>query len=369
MVHAAEAIKLREVIADLNRVQAESQVFHTSEGNWSPDAIEFTPLHEGTPCGERTSLSLPQPLRDDLFRRIGLPVGQLEGRLSAATRERVFQELFNDTLTSPTATRKLPVKLRVVSIDGEPRGLLPAKLQPISNEAFFQAVGDAATDGGYDLDDANVRGVGGNTGSLHVRATFHDVTAAVKVGDYTELGIALSHSLTGEFATEVQFFGFRLWCKNGATSPVCETKDGKTRKLRIRRGGDSGGTRTVDAVRDRARRAFRQLKDRRDAMMRLNVDRIDLASAVETLVKEQRLSEAVQRELLEARGRNEHGGFETRYGLVNLLSWVGTHGPFDKKNRLPQTVRDRLQAMAGVLSWRDAHICEKCQRVFAPSLN
>lgn len=361
--------KLGEVIDQAQRSEAEAIAFNTQTAIWNDDHIEIEPIVEGKPAGGRISFPVTEPLRKELYRRLGYSGEKVQERLSAETRTRVLHELVDHEFRQPAGNRRLPDTFRLMLIDGQPEGLIPGDLHTASNTEFVQAVRNAAANANFDLDEADVRHFEVSPGAIRVEVTFGELTAEPRRGDLVHFGLAMHHSPAGRFPSQVEFFAHRLVCSNGMMAPVCIDEGGRQKRMRIRRGGEAAIDKTLQRIEASATQAFQTIRQRMDALAKLSNESVDLPRLVDRVVTNNRWSRAVRAELLAAIARGEHGGDETQFGVVNLLSYLGTHGAHDPDRRVPNNVRRRLQLMAGVYAGQGVHTCPTCQRILSPSNN
>lgn len=361
--------KLGEVIDQAQRSEAQAIAFDTQTALWNDDHIEIEPIVAGKPSGGRISLPFNEPIRDELCHRLGYSGERVHERLSADTRTRVIQELVEHEFRQPDGNRRLPDKFRLMLVDGRPVGLIPGDLHTASSTEFIQAVRNAASNASFDLDAADVRRFEVSPGSIRIEATFGELAAEPRRGDLVHFGLAMQHSSAGRFPSRVQFFAHRLVCSNGMMAPVCIDEDGRQKRMRIRRGGEAAIEKTLQRIEASATQAFRTIDQRMSALKKLCEEKVDLTKLVDRVVTNNRWSRSVRDELLAAISRGEHGGDETQFGVVNLLSYLGTHGSHDPDHRIPTSVRRRLQLMAGVYAGQGVHTCPTCQRILSPSNN
>lgn len=361
--------KLGEVIDQAQSRDAEAIAFDTQSAFWNDDHIEIEPIVGGKPSGGRISLPFTEPIRGELCRRLGYAGESVQERLSADTRTRVIRELVDHEFKQHGNNRRLPDKFRLMLVDGEPVGLLPGDLHTASSAEFVQAVRNAASKANFDLDAADVRRFEVSPGSIYVEATFGELTAEPRRGDLVHFGLAMQHSSAGRFPSRVEFFAHRLVCSNGMVAPVCIDDGGRQKRMRIRRGGEAAIEKTLQRIEASAAQAFRTIGHRIAALKDLTDAKVDLTKLVDRIVTTNRWSRAVRDELLEAICRGEHGGEETQFGVVNLLSYLGTYGAHNPDRRIPANVRRRLQLMAGVYAGQGVHTCPTCQRILSPCSN
>ncbi|TWT43467.1 DUF932 domain-containing protein [Botrimarina hoheduenensis] len=362
-------VKLGEVITQAERIESEAVVFDTKTAEWNSDRFEIRPIVNGTLADNRISFPFTQPIRDELYRRLGYPGEQVQRRLACETRARVIRELVDYDFRQPKRDRRLPDTFCLMLVDGHPAGLIAGNLHTASNAQFFRAVRSAAAEVGFDLDEAEVRRHEVDDGSTRIEATFGELISEPRPGDLVHFGLAMQHSSAGRLASRVEFFAHRLVCANGMTAPVCMDDAGRQKRMRIRRGGEAEIGKTLQRIQASASQAFRTIDQRMAALKELTNERVDLKKLVDRVVANNRWSRVVREELLAAISRGEHGGDETQFGVVNLLSYLGTHGAYDPDRRIPTNVRRRLQLMAGVYAGQGVHTCPTCQRILSPSNN
>lgn len=337
--------------------------FQTTSAHWSSAGVELEPLLQGQPAGSRQRFELAGQAKTDFYRIIHHPGEAFEHLISAATHQRVLDEL-------TSRQTDLPETCRLVVIDNQAVGMLPGELHTASNAEFLDAVRRAAEASNLDLDGASVRRSHIAPGEVHIEATFGQMVSEPSVGDTVEFGVSLRHSTAGRFASAVELYGYRLVCANGMLAPVCITDGNKRKRLRIRRGGEASLALTLSRIESTAAEAFRGLTGRMRSLQKLTEKPIELGPAIDALVRSNRFSTDVRDELHDALERGEHGGYENEFGLVNLTSYLGQHGPQGRRQngkprQVPASVRRRLQLIAGVHAGQDAHLCPHCRRVLS----
>lgn len=352
--------RLEDLLDRAATLRGESIHFDLRDALFNSDEFTVTPLLAGRPC---KSLTLPysRPVRESLHELAGYPAAALSGRITAESELAIVNELLAHELHRPATKRRLANELKLVLVEGEPVGLMSSKLHTISMGDFIQTVRNSATDAGVDLRQGAVRMLSLHNGDLDLATTFDNLTTEPRPGDIVSFGVRLRHSVLGNFASQVGYSAYRLVCSNGMTAPVCIGGD---RRLRIRRGGDGGTDKTLARIREASRLAFGSLGERMSALNQLAEESMDLPRAIDQLVVSQRWSRTVGRELHAAFKRGEHSD-ESAFGLVNLLSFVGTHGA--SGSELPPSVRERLCGVAGIYAGRPIHQCKECHRILHPN--
>lgn len=369
MTATDKPLNFGNVYEQVKEIEAQAITFDTRTSVWRDGRIELSPLNDGKAAGDRIELPLTDSVLGELFRRLDYPVNRAFERLTPETRNHVLHDLIEHDQRQPFATRRLPDTLRLTLVDGRPVGLLPGDLYAASNAEFVGAVRKAADVAGFDLDGAQVKRSSIQPGDISIEATFGELTAEPQPGDVVHFGLSMRHSSAGLGASRVQFFAHRLVCSNGMTAPVCIAENGEQRRMRIRRGGHATVEKTLERIQASATQAFQTIQQRMAALEKLPRDKIDLKRLVQRVVADNRWSRVVRDELFAAIERGEHGGEETQFGVVNLLSYLGTHGAHTTGRRIPESVRQRLRLMAGVYAWRGVHTCPSCQQILTPSLN
>lgn len=298
---------------------------------------------------------------------LSFPYRTLTGRVAAGRIEQVVNEVCRYELNrNDQKSRKLPESVRLMMVGGVAVGILPLDLHAASNEEFVDCVRSVARREKFELDDAQVHRFNAGEGSFRIDATFPRFVAEPKQGDIVRFGISLKHNSVGMMPSSVSCVAYRLVCSNGMVSPVCLPSG---QKMRIRRSTDDGAEKTLDRIREATRQAFRNVGERIQALNDLAKERVDVREAIEQFIVTHRQSKHVRDELLGGIEHGDHGGDDTAFGFVNLLSRLATHGPRQRSHRVPMSVRRRIETISGVYAGQHVHQCPSCRRILAPSEN
>lgn len=355
---------LSECFDEVQTEEATTIAFETSGLEVSGSEYRLRPMIDGRSQAAACYPRTPE-VEASLCRMLNFPQAAFRGQLSRETEADILNELLSRNRTIDGSAHQLPGTLKFHVINDQPVGLIRGDLHSASVSDFVGAVREAARSSRIDLDRAVVHCSETKPGELDISATFDGFDAEPRVGDIVSFGARFRHSSAGRFPSQVQYSAYRLVCSNGMVSPVC---DETSRRVRIRRAGSAAAATTLQRIADTARRTFEGLRDRMTALERLAAEPIDLRKAIEQIVLSQRWSRSVTAELLAALERGEHGE-DTAFGLVNLLSYVGTHGARPGERRLPSSVRGRLNLVAGVYAGQPVHQCKECHRILSPSNN
>jgi hypothetical protein len=174
----------------------------------------------------------------------------------------------------------------------------------------------------------------------------------VRVGDIIQGGLSIVHSRYGEKATVIQSFINRLVCQNGLTQRECPTSNGigQTRRVPITRPG--GRETQLSQIRMLTRQAWNSLEARLTAVKETSSRPVRVPELLERWLLTARLSG--QRQRLLAAWRDE-GAEPTIYGAMNAVTRIATHD-----RELSDRQRRILRALAGLLAFREVHVCPRC---------
>lgn len=200
-------------------------------------------------------------------------------------------------------------------------------------------------------------------------------THAVKAGDIVQCGIAFSHSFLGTTPTTVDLFVFRCVCSNGMTLRNCIGHAAISRSRRLKRKGDNS---ILDAV-SQIERMTQERMSHLDALLtslgRLPEARIAPAVGADdeesmrrflmpTLRATHLWSNDLWHRVLAPAWRNAHGGNGElhEFAAVNTVTYVATH-----QEDLSFRQRRTLARLAGLLAFRQVHICPRCHNAVVGS--
>ena len=178
-------------------------------------------------------------------------------------------------------------------------------------------------------------------------------------GDIMRAGLRLTHSLIGAHATVVETFIWRLACRNGMVHRDCESRRGlRTRRLPTHM--SNARQLQLDQVRRLAATTWDGLQQKLESIQALQEEQVDnVEELLRRWVERGRLSaNNLLPPLMDA--WREEGGNHTAYGVMNAITRVATHLP-DLSFRQLQI----LSSLAGILSFRQRHMCPRCFSVGA----
>jgi hypothetical protein len=313
-------------------------------------------------------LELSPAAQRQVLRWLGLSPSEALERLSPATWDKVTSDLVDADSCLPSKERSIPNGARLHFVDGKVVGVLPGDLVAVSNGEFVEQLSRAARHQGINLAESQIHSFQRQEGGFRLAGTFADLQSEPRKGDIVRFGLRMAHSAAGSFPSELEFFAFRIVCSNGMAAPIC-LEDNNGQKLRIRRSSSLGCEHVLSQVERIANHAFASMRQRITALTDLTRQPINLRREIDQFALLHRLSRRVRAELLTAYERGEHGNEETRFGLVNILSWLGTHGPKTAGHHIPASVLQRLQRISGVYSAQSVHRCPTCSRILNPSNN
>jgi hypothetical protein len=305
-------------------------------------------------------ISLSSPAGHQLLQLLRLHRESLD-RVSPATLANVV----NETLASEIARARLPERVTFCfGTNGSAVGLVSGRRQGLSMQAFVEVVSEAANSAGVDLAEGEVWRSRIGEGVLDLKISFRRFAALI-ADDATFFGIRLCHSVLGDRPTEVCIHAERQWCANGATSPI--HLEGV--RARLPRRGPESQTQMVARLKAVCLGAFTSLHGRAQALVALATSnkRIDLRHSIREVAARQRFSRWVLAELLAGIEAGDHFGHQNVYGLIQVLTRLGTHGPRNSENRVPASIRQRLQLIGGVYSSQPVHFCRECHQIIEPS--
>jgi hypothetical protein len=182
----------------------------------------------------------------------------------------------------------------------------------------------------------------------------------VRVGDIIHGGLSIVHSRYGEKATVIQSFIKRLVCQNGMTQRECPTINGigRTRRVPITRPG--GRETQLNQIRLLTRQAWNSLEARLEAVKDTSDQPVRVRELLENWLLRARLSGQLRRLLAAWR---EDGAEDTLFGAMNAVTRVATH-----ERELSERQRRILTELAGLLAFREVHVCPRCNSILAGSI-
>lgn len=338
--------RIEQVCVSTHKLKVSSGEIIASSGPAPSPAMPIIPINS--------------PAGNQLFQLLRLNRSQLD-RVAPATLARVV----NETLSAELAQASFPEQVTFCfSRSGRAVGLVPWGQQGLSMETFVEVVSQAARSAGVDLSGGELWRSRIDEGALDLKITFRTFSATV-ADDVTFFGVRLRHSVLGNWPTEVAVHAERMWCTNGATSPIHLAGV----RARLPRRGTESQAKMIERLKAVSLEAFTSLHGRAQALVALATTekRIDLRRAAREVTARQRFSRWVLAELLAGIDADDHYGHENLYGLIQILTRLGTHGPRSADNRVPASIRERLQLIGGVYSAQPVHFCRECHQIVEPS--
>ena len=175
---------------------------------------------------------------------------------------------------------------------------------------------------------------------------------AVAVNDPIQAGIQIEHSLIGEYATRVETFVLRLVCTNGMTHRDCVSKKAaRTRRLPLDK--ENAIELQQQQIRSLVRETWENLDEKLSELRTLQERREDVPRLLESSLRRARINRRVAELVLAAWQHGQLGN--SRWAAVNALTEIGTH---DESISIRE--RRALMALAGLLSFAELHLCERC---------
>lgn len=218
---------------------------------------------------------------------------------------------------------------------------------------------------GAEVIQAVLAGIGPESESLHVSGMScacdsyqldllsEDVSEEVVPGDIVRAGLRITHSLIGEHATHIACYVFRLVCANGLTHRECAgTRAVRTRRLPV---CDPDARRLQIAQVERlAGQAWSTLRRKLHAMRALRDEQVDVRKFLERWLLRARLSSRNLMPMM-LQAWEAEGSEPNAFSALNAMTSVATH-----QLTLPLRQRRTLFTLAGLIAFRNLHICPKC---------
>lgn len=233
--------------------------------------------------------------------------------------------------------------------------------------------GDLARLWGHEVMQAVAEGLGGREDELEVTrfetvgesfrcdVITHRAERQVRRGDLVIGGVHIDHSLTGDYATQVEGYFYRVICTNGAIHREClgARRIPRTRRL------PASDPRARGQQREQVKRltagALNMLSTRFQGLERLTTERADFVPLADNWLRRSRLSPDRLMPLL-TRAYGEEGGGGTVYEVMNAFTRVGTHA-----TELSPRMRDTLARLGGLLAFGHSRLCPRCWSLIAAS--
>lgn len=250
----------------------------------------------------------------------------------------------------------------VVACDGVFRGFRLSHLVHLSSAKVIRALQAGL---GLDAPHFTVHKTELTDNTLRVELVTPRRAQEVRPGDLVQGGLTLSHSFVGEHGTAVDLYSLRLACQNGMTHRSCK-QISRSRRLKAK---DEGSTLAAMEQLERLVQGrlkhldellacYRTLPDKPITEGNESPEAAMKAFLLPELRRSKLWSEKLWKdELLEA-WQNEQGGAgqSTRYAAVNTVTYVATHSKMSFRQR------QVLARLAGLITYRDVHFCEKCHQ-------
>jgi hypothetical protein len=194
-----------------------------------------------------------------------------------------------------------------------------------------------------------------DTGELFEVELFSPLQSVdVRAGDVVQAGISVLHAPYGKQATQIQAFIYRLLCSNGMTRRECVSRDTIARTRRLPAGHPNGRELQMTQIRRLVRQTWTSLRIHLDAFRSIQNRQTDVEELLQQWLLRGRVSTSgMMPRLLQA--WEEEGSDTSIYGAVNALTRVATH---DRK--LSSRQRRHFASLAGLLAFRDVHLCPRC---------
>ncbi|HTB11110.1 MAG TPA: DUF932 domain-containing protein [Bryobacteraceae bacterium] len=195
-----------------------------------------------------------------------------------------------------------------------------------------------------------------DTGELVEAELFSPMQATeVRRGDVVQSGISVLHAPYGKQATQIQAFIYRLICSNGMTRRECVSRDNivRTRRLPPDRYANARELQ-LSQIRRLVRRTWTSLRAHLDAFRATRERGADVEELLQQWLLRGRISTNGMMPRLLAAWREE-GSDDSIYGAINALTRLATHD-----RRLSSRQRRTFASLAGLLAFRDVHLCPRC---------
>lgn len=328
------------------------QVVQSSEGlhheTVKPELVSPSGTKGITVRGSQYKLS--PSAAEELRSELRIPLNFLS-RLEPATAQQVLGELWREWASS-NSHNSFVVSRRQETI----LALSDAGLARVDNEQLVELLRSEITNSGMSLPIPRNYAIRPNA-EFSLGLTFPTIAAEPRVGDITEAGLHIEHSPTGQSPTRINVYLYRLWCSNGAVTPICLG----SQTVRVRRHHDKDSQELLDRVRVVTREALGQLQATVNELNSLAQTQVNPETELRQIASTGRYNRRIRAELLTALQRDEAGTpGDTLYDVFLALSRVATH--FDLNDRM----RRQLLRFSGIYSQTN-HVrrCPYCQSVLA----
>ena len=286
-------------------------------------------------------IRLDQGKRDRLFRVVEAPTGYL----GKHTPE--FQGV---VLTEHARRGHFGARPSLVLRGDELVAWDRGELFGLPNAAILRGIEEVV---GRESETLSVAGIRSSADSLDVELTSASKAIAVRPGDIVQSGLHVRHERFGGQATLIEAFIYRLVCRNGMTRREC-VRNGieRTRKLPV--AFPNGRELQIDQIRRLTRQTWSTLQTQLEALRTVSERPAHVEALLTRWLQRGRVSARAMMSRLLAAWQRE-GGENTVYGAVNALTRVATHDTV-----LSARQRRVLASLAGLLAFREVHICERC---------
>ena len=246
-------------------------------------------------------------------------------------------------------------RITLVSRNGTFVAFRRIDLTRLAAEEVIRAVASGI---GNDTEKLYVGKVAVSSDAFELDLLCEEVSEEVRPGDIVRAGVRVTHSLIGEYATQIESYLLRLLCSNGMTHRECAGR----RAVRTRRlAADHPDARRLQVAQIGRLTAdvWGKLAEKLAAFRSLREEQIDVPAFLECWLGRARLSARNLMPILR-QAWQEEGRETTAYGAVNALTRVATHNV-----DLPVRQRQILSRLAGLVSFRGLHICPRCFSLLA----
>lgn len=303
--------------------------------------IETLAFEEGAVINGGRSFQMNQTDRTRLFNTIGAPGKYLERHSLSFQAEALTEHVSRGDFG------RCPI---VVLQNDQAVTILRERLLRLPNASILRAVQDELGDEGEGLEITNIVC---DFDRLDVELVSPSKAIAVRAGDVVQSGLHISHQRFGRGATAIEGFMYRLVCSNGTTRRVC-VNDSHLRTRRLPLDFPKNTELQINQIRRLTRLNWEGLQDQLEAMRGTSEQPAEVETLLTRWLMRARISVKLMLPRLLAAWRQE-GAEDTVYAGVNALTRVATH-----ERDLSERQRRMLASLAGLLSFADVHICEKC---------
>lgn len=328
------------------------ELVHSTEGmtheTVAPEQIQPSGLATVTIQGDPFKLS--ESAAEALRSQLGIPA-QFLSRLESPTARLVVGELWRTWIAS-NSRRSIVVSRHA----GTVIALSEARLARLGNEYLVDLMRSEFQRCGMTSPTVRQFTIDPNK-NFSLGITFPTIAAEPRVGDITQAGLHIEHCPTGQSPTSVNVYLYRLWCSNGAVTPICLGR----KTIRVRRHYDKAPEELLERIQRVTREALRQLPAKVNELNSLAQIQVNPEVELRQIARRGRYNRRITSELLTALQHDEAGTpGDTLYDVFLALSRVATH--FDLNDRM----RRQLLRFSGIYSQTN-HVrrCPYCQSVLS----